>query len=261
MAHGEKLVNKRNLSSLRVLGLTGEPCDPEAWWWFFRNVGHERCPVINISGGTEVGGAFLAPVPILPLKPSTLQGPALGMDIEVFDESGRPIRGKAGELVARKPWPGITRGLWKDENGQHYLETYWSKWPNVWFVGDYASIDPDGFWFLHGRSDDTIKVSGKRLGPAEVESVLMQHPEVLEAAAIGAPDSVKGEALICFVVLTKKVENDAILKNELMERILVSLGKTFLPREIVFVSSLPKTASGKVVRKLIRENYLSRQAR
>ena len=153
--------------------------------------------MINISGGTEVGACFLSPHPVQDLTPMTLGGPALGMPVDVYDEEGEPVREQVGELVCTGPWPGMTRGLWKAP--ERYLETYWSRWPDVWVHGDWASIE-DGRWYLHGRSDDTIKVAGKRLGPAEVESALVSHPAVVEAAAVGVPDEVKGEALWALVV-------------------------------------------------------------
>src|ERR687892_1038686 len=197
---GDEWVEKHDLSSIRVIGSTGEPWNPEPYSWLFEKVGGGRCPIINISGGTEVGACFLSPLPITELKPCTLRGPALGMAVDVWGPGGEPVsRGEVGELVCTKPWPAMTRGIWRDPD--RYLETYWSRFPDVWVHGDWASIDEDGFWFLHGRSDDTIKVAGKRVGPAEVESILVSHPAVVEAAAVGVPDDVKGEALWCFVVL------------------------------------------------------------
>ncbi|MFN4219116.1 MAG: AMP-binding protein, partial [Candidatus Bipolaricaulia bacterium] len=164
MKFGEEPVRRHDLSSLRLLGSTGEPWNEAPWWWLFEQVGGKRCPIINLSGGTEVGACFLSPLPIMPLKPCTLGGPALGMDVDVFDAQGRPVRGGVGELVCKKPWPGMTRGIWKDP--ERYIQTYWSRWPNIWVHGDWASVDEEGFWYLHGRSDDTIKIAGKRLGPA-----------------------------------------------------------------------------------------------
>ncbi|HVT76563.1 MAG TPA: AMP-binding protein [Acidimicrobiales bacterium] len=175
MTHGDDLVHEHDLGSLRILGSTGEPWNESPWLWYYRVVGGEACPIINISGGTEVGACFLSPHPIHAIKPMSLGGPCLGMAVDVFDDDGQPVRGAVGELVCTKPWPGMTRGIYKDP--QRYLDTYWSRWPDVWVHGDWASIDADGDWFLHGRSDDTIKVAGKRLGPAEVESVLVTiHP-------------------------------------------------------------------------------------
>ncbi len=249
MAHGEEPVRAHDLSALRILGSTGEPWNLEPWCWFFEVVGGSRCPVINISGGTEVGACFLSPHPVQPLTPMTLGGPALGMAVDVFDDDGRPVRGRVGELVCTKPWPGMTRGLWKAPD--RYLETYWSRWPDVWVHGDWASIE-DGQWYLHGRSDDTIKVAGKRLGPAEVESALVSHPAVLEAAAIGVPDDVKGEALWAYVVPAAGVEATESLRAELVEVVADHLGKSFRPAAVRFTAALPKTRSAKVLRRAIR---------
>jgi len=250
MAHGDDLVRARDLSSLRILGSTGEPWNERPWRWYFEVVGGGRCPVINISGGTEVGACFLSPHVVQPLSPCSLGGPALGMAVDVFDDGGRPLRGEVGELVCTKPWPGMTRGLWNDP--ERYLETYWSRWPDVWWHGDFASVTDDGQWFLHGRSDDTIKLAGKRLGPAEVETVLVAHPAVLEAAAIGVPDDVKGEALWVYVVLAPRHDAHDALRDELTALVKDRLGASFAPSAILFTRALPKTRSAKVLRRAIR---------
>src|SRR6185437_9748199 len=192
--HGDDLARDHDLSSLRVLGSTGEPWNPEPWWWLFRVVGGERCPIVNYSGGTEISGGIVGGSTIAPLKPCAFAGAIPGMDADVVDEHGGSVRGAVGELVIRQPWVGMTRGFWKDP--ERYLETYWSRWPGVWVHGDWASIDEDGAWYIHGRSDDTIKLAGKRVGPAEVESAAVAHPAVREAVAIGVPHPVKGEALV-----------------------------------------------------------------
>lgn len=248
---GEAPVARHSLSSLRILGSTGEPWDQKSYRWFFEKVGKRKLPIINISGGTEIIGCFLAPLPITPLKPCTLRGPGLGMDVDVFDDEGNPVRGKTGHLVCRQPAPSMTRGFWQDP--ERYLATYWSRWPDIWFHGDWARIDDDGYWFLHGRSDDTMKIAGRRVGPAEIESALIGHPSVSEAAAIGVPDPLKGEAIVCFVVLKPDAAADpAALKAEVMNVI----GKALRPKEIHFVSELPKTRSAKIVRRAIRAKYL-----
>jgi acetyl-CoA synthetase len=256
MPHGDGPVESHDLSSLRILGSTGEPWNEGPWRWYFEVVGGGRCPVINISGGTEVGACFLSPHPVRPIKPMSLGGPALGMAVDVYDDDGKPVRGEVGELVCTAPWPGMTRGLYKDP--QRYLDTYWSRWPNVWLHGDWASIDEDGDWFLHGRSDDTIKVAGKRLGPAEVESVLVTHPHVIEAAAIGVPDEVKGEALWVFVVLDPGVEVTDRLRVELADLVAARLGKSFRPSRVRVTTALPKTRNAKVLRRAIRATVLDR---
>ena len=250
MAHGDKPVAAHDLSSLRVLGSTGEPWNEAPWQWFFETVGGGRCPVINISGGTEVGACFLSPHVTQPIEPCSLGGPALGMAVDVFDEHGHSVRGEVGELVCTKAWPGMTRGMWRDP--ERYLETYWSRWPGVWWHGDWASIDEHGQWFLHGRSDDTIKVAGKRLGPAEVESVLVEHPAVVEAAAVGLPDEVKGESLWCYVVTAPDVDADDTLRDELRALVADRLGRAFTPSGIRFTGAIPKTRSAKVMRRAIR---------
>ena len=250
LPHGDAPVRAADLSRLRILGSTGEPWNEDPWRWYFEVVGGGRCPVINISGGTEVGACFLSPHPVEPLKPMSLGGPALGMAVDVFDDDGRPVRGAVGELVCTKPWPGMTRGLYNDPD--RYLETYWSTFPGVWRHGDWATIDADGDWFLHGRSDDTIKVAGKRLGPAEVESVLVSHPAVVEAAAVGIPDEVKGEALWCFVVLGSGAEPTEALRAELIALVADRVGKSFRPSAVRFTAALPKTRNAKVLRRAIR---------
>ncbi|HEV8572094.1 MAG TPA: AMP-binding protein [Actinomycetota bacterium] len=248
---GDEWVEKHDLSSLRIIGSTGEPWNPEPYLWLFEKVGGGRCPIINISGGTEVGACFLSPLPITDLKPCTLRGPALGMAVEVWGPDGTPVpRGEVGELVCTKPWPAMTRGIWRDPD--RYLETYWSRFPDVWVHGDWASIDEDGFWFLHGRSDDTIKVAGKRVGPAEVESALVDHPAVAESAAVGVPHEVKGETIWCFVVTKPGSATDDTLGAELKQVVAAHLGKAFTPARIVFVDELPRTRSAKILRRAIR---------
>ena len=248
---GDQWVERHDLSSLRILGSTGEPWNPEPYLWFFDKVGGGRCPIINISGGTEVGACFLSPHPITDLKPTTLRGPALGMAVSVWGPDGRPVPpGEVGELVCTKPWPAMTRGVWGDP--QRYLDTYWSRWPDVWVHGDWASIDEDGFWFLHGRSDDTMNIAGKRLGPAEVESALTDHPAVAESAAVGIPHQVKGEAIWCFVITKPGHPTDDRLAEELKGVVSTHLGKAFKPDRIVFVDELPKTRSAKILRRAIR---------
>jgi acetyl-CoA synthetase len=250
MAHGDDPVRAHDLSSLRVLASTGEPWNETPWRWFFDVVGGGRCPVINISGGTEVGACFLSPHVVQPLSPCSLGGPALGMAVDVFDEAGRSVRGEVGELVCTKPWPGMTRGLYHDP--QRYLDTYWSRYPNVWWHGDFASVSADGQWFLHGRSDDTIKLAGKRLGPAEVETAVVAHPGVVEAAAVGVPDELKGEALWVFVVPAPGVDADEALRRAIVTCVVDALGPSFTPAQVRFASALPKTRSAKVLRRAIR---------
>jgi acetyl-CoA synthetase len=251
MPHGDAPVKAHDLSALRVLASTGEPWNPGPWRWYFEVVGGGRRPVVNVSGGTEVGACFLTPhIAVDAIKPTSLGGPALGMAMDVYDEEGRPVRGRVGELVCTRPWPGMTRGLYNDP--ERYLETYWSRWPDVWVHGDWACIDADGDWFLHGRSDDTIKVAGKRLGPAEVESVLVSHPAVIEAAAVGIPDDVKGETLWCFVVPAADTEETDDLRRQLTDLVAERVGKSFRPAAVRFTDALPKTRNAKVLRRAVR---------
>ncbi len=254
MKSGDEWVKKHPLASLRILGSTGEPWDPESWNWFFEKIGKRKLPIINISGGTEIVGCFLSPLPITSLKPCTLRGPGLGMDIDVFDDNGKPIRIEKGHLVAKKPAPSMTRGFWNEP--ERYIETYWSRWPNVWYHGDWASVDKDGFWFLHGRSDDTIKIAGRRTGPAEIEAALMEHPAVSEAAVIGIPHEIKGEDMVCFVVLKPDYEPNESLREELKNQVVKTMGKTLKPKDVKFVKDLPKTRSAKIVRRIIKAKFL-----
>jgi acetyl-CoA synthetase len=254
MGFPEEEVRKHDLRSLRILGSTGEPWDPDSWTWFYKNVGGSRCPIINISGGTDIIGCFLAPLPINVLKPTTLRGPGIGMSIDVWDEEGNPLRGEVGYLVATKPTPSMTRGLWGDPD--RYIEAYWSRWENVWDHGDWAIIDKEGYWYLKGRADDTIKVAGRRIGPAEVESALMDHEAVGEAAAIGVPHEIKGEGIMAFVVLKPGYEPSEELRQELRSQVALELGKVDRPEDVRFVGDLPKTRSAKIVRRVIKKRYL-----
>ncbi|RJP20925.1 MAG: acetate--CoA ligase [Candidatus Abyssobacteria bacterium SURF_5] len=247
-------VKKHDLSKIRILGSTGEPWDPESYQWFFEHVGGGRCPIINISGGTEIVGCLLSPLPITELKPCTLRGPGLGMDIDVFDEDGKPIRGGIGHLVCKKPAPSMTKGFLKDPD--RYIATYFSRWPNVWYHGDWAHVDDDGFWFLHGRADDTIKIAGRRTGPAEIEAALIDHPAVSEAAAIGVPHEIKGENVVCFVVLHPGYEPSEPLREELKNQVVKIMGKTLRPEDLRFVGALPKTRSAKILRGVIKKKWL-----
>ncbi len=251
---GEEWLEKHDLSSLRLLGSTGEPWDQDSYMWFFDNVGKKKCPIMNISGGTEIVGGLLTPLPLMPLKPCSLGGPGLGMDIDVFDESGKSLRNEIGHLVCKKPGPSMTKGFLKDPD--RYVDTYFDKFPGVWYHGDWAKCDEDDSWFLFGRSDDTIKVAGKRVGPGEVESALVEHANVAEAAVIGVPHEVKGEALVCFVVLNPGKQETPELSKELRELVAKSLGAVMRPEIIHFVQFLPKTRSGKIVRRTIRAKYL-----
>ncbi|MFF2111494.1 AMP-binding protein [Rhodococcus koreensis] len=238
-----------DLSSVHTIGSTGEPWDPDSYEWLARDVFGGRVPIINFSGGTEVGGSFLAPYPVEPIHSCSLGGPSLGMDVDVVDDAGRPLRGEQGELVCRQPWPSMTRGVWKDE--ERYLEAYWSTFPGMWRHGDYALVDDDGQWYIRGRSDDVMNVAGKRLAPAEVEAVLTAHPAVSEAAAVGVPDPKKGEAVWAFWVPRADTDTTDI-SAELVASVAAELGKPFAPSAVHRVSRLPKTRSAKILRRAVR---------
>jgi acetyl-CoA synthetase len=253
-AQPDEVVEKHDFSRLRLMASSGEPWDPEAYMWFFEKVGGKRCPIINISGGTEIMGCLLQPYPIHPLKPCTLQGPALAMDIDVFDEDGKSIKGGIGHLVCKKPGPSMTKSFLNDD--KRYLETYFSRFPGVWYHGDWAHIDEDGYWFLHGRSDDTIKIAGKRTGPAEIESAANEHPDVQESAAIGVHHELKGEAVVCFVVVKPGRTASEKLREDVSKLIVEKLGKTLKPDKVLFVAALPKTRSGKIVRGSIKKKFI-----
>ncbi|HEY9774026.1 MAG TPA: AMP-binding protein [Planktothrix sp.] len=251
---GDEWVEKHDFSALRLLGSTGEPWDEDSYMWFFDKVGDKRCPVINISGGTEIVGGLLVPLPVMPLKACSLGGPGLGMDIDVFNEEGKSVHNAIGHLVCKKPGPSMTKGFLKDPD--RYIETYFTKFPGVWYHGDWAKVDDDSSWFLYGRSDDTIKVAGKRVGPGEVESILVEHASIAEAAVIGVPHEVKGEALVCFVVTNPNIEFCEALEKELKQLVGQRLGAVLKPEIITGIKALPKTRSGKIVRGSIRKQYL-----
>jgi acetyl-CoA synthetase len=281
---------RHDLSSLRAFASTGEPWNPAPWWWLFEKVGNSKLPIINYSGGTEIAGGILMGNPLLPIKPCSFPAPCPGMDVDILDDEGNPVEpGTVGELVIKQPWIGMARGFWQER--ERYLDTYWRRFPGIWVHGDFAMRDKDGHWFILGRSDDTLKVAGKRVGPAEVESLLVAHPLVTEAAVIGVPDEVKGTAMVAFVVLgsadtpvrmsvasTRTSANDpgssvdaedlagatgdadksvrVSLETELKALVARDMGKPLAPSRIHFVSALPKTRNAKVMRRVIRSAYL-----
>jgi acetyl-CoA synthetase len=256
MRSGEAPVRKHDRSSLFVLGSTGEPWNPDPWWWYFREVGDARCPIVNYSGGTEVSGGIVGCTTWTPIQPCSFSGPVPGIDADVVDEHGRSVRGAVGELVIRKPWPGMTRGFWKDR--KRYEEAYWKRFKDVWVHGDWARIDDEGFWYIEGRSDDTLKIAGKRVGPAEVESAAVAHPAVSEAAAIGIPHEIKGEAIVVLAVLRPGNSASDELARAVQETIAERLGKPLRPEAIRFVTQLPKTRNAKIMRRVIRGAYLGK---
>jgi len=255
MTHGDEVPAHYDLTSLRILGGTGEPWNPDPFYWFFKNIGGGRIPVINYTGGTEISGGILCGNVITHLRPCSFAGPVPGIAADVVDSDGSSVRGEVGELVIRNPWPGMTRGFWGDR--QRYIDTYWSRFEGVWVHGDWAYADPeDGLWYVLGRSDDTIKVAGKRLGPAEVESVLVGHPAVAESAAIGVPDELKGEALVCFVILRPNRQASDELATELQDLVATALGKPLRPKAVHFVVDLPRTRNAKILRRVVKSVYI-----
>ncbi|SDJ74188.1 acetyl-CoA synthetase [Halovenus aranensis] len=253
--HGDEWLEGYDLSTLRLLGSTGEPWDPESWHWFHENVGNGDVPIQNISGGTEIFGCFLQPLPTHSLKPCTLGGPALGMDVDIVNATGESIAdtNDRGYLVAKSSAPSMTKSLWSGD--ERYLDEYWSRFDDMWDHGDWAQKDEDGFWFLHGRSDDVLNVAGRKVGPAEVEGALIDHEAVNAAAAIGADDETKGTAVVTYVILEDGFEESEALRSELRAQVGEELGKPFMPREVLFVDEFPKTQSGKIVRRLIQSAY------
>ncbi|QOS14101.1 acyl-CoA synthetase (plasmid) [Haloferax gibbonsii] len=253
--YGNEWVENHDLSSLRLLGSTGEPWDPESWMWFYENIGGSEAPIMNISGGTEICGCFLMPMPIQPLKPCSLGGPGLGMDIDIVDSDGNSVvdSNERGYLVARDSCPSTTKSLWSGD--ERYLQEYWSTWDDLWDHGDWAQKDEDGFWFLHGRADDALNVAGRKVGPAEIEGVLIKHDAVNQAAAVGVPDDTTGTAVVTYVVLEDGVEESDELRDELRALVGEEHGKPFRPRELLFVSVFPKTQSGKIIRRAISSIY------
>lgn len=248
-----------SIDTVRVFGSTGEAWNETPWLWLFETVGQSRRPIVNYSGGTEIGGGILACFPGLPQTACGFNGPIPGMAADVVDAEGKPVRGSVGELVLRQPWPGMTQGFWND--AERYEDTYWSTLPGVWVHGDWASIDSDGDWFVHGRSDDTIKVAGKRLGPTEFESALVSHPLVAEAVAVGVPDAIKGEAVVCFVTLHDKrsgQEGWSVWETELSDHVARLLGKPLRPARIHALTQIPKTRNGKILRRVVRNAYIGR---
>ncbi|MBI4897061.1 MAG: AMP-binding protein [Actinobacteria bacterium] len=252
-SQGDEWTAGIDLSSLRIIGSSGEPFNEDPYRWTMKLTGG-RAPIINLSGGTEVGACFLSPFPVEPIKLGSLGGAALGMDVDVFDAEGRSIRGRVGELVCKQPWPSMTRGVLGDP--ERYRRSYWSTYPEVWRHGDWAMIDDEGDWFLFGRSDEAINIAGKRLGPAEVESVLVADPRVAEAAAIGVPDETKGEAVWCFVVGAPGADMSDALPGELAAAVAEELGRPFKPSKVVVVPALPKTRSAKILRRAVRATAL-----
>lgn len=256
MPHGVAPVARHDFSSLRILGATGELWNPEAYMWLFENVGQRRVPIINYTGGTEIGGGILGCVVFRPILPCAFNSAIPGMRAAVLDERGRPVIDEVGELAVMNVWPGMTNGFWNDS--ERYLETYWSRFEGVWVHGDFASVDRHGHWMLYGRSDDTLKIAGKRVGPSEIEAAASEIMSIREVAAVGVPHPTKGEVPVVFAVLNAGEQGSAELAAQVAERIVASLGKPLRPERVYFVAELPKTRNAKIMRRVLRAVHLGR---
>ena len=255
MKFGDDIPNSFNLSTLRLLGTVGEPINPEVWKWYFNVIGKKKCPIIDTWWQTETGGMLISPLPgieTIPLKPGSATLPIPGLNIEVVDEDGNEVEPETkGSLIIKNPWPGMLLGLWKDT--EKYKDVYWSKFESLYYPGDYAIKDSDGYLWLLGRSDDVLKVAGHRIGTAELESSIVSHRDVAESAVCGIPDEVKGESIIAFVMLKENVNTtEDELRSELRDTIRTQIGPIATPSQFYIVNKLPKTRSGKIMRRLLK---------
>jgi acetyl-CoA synthetase len=254
MRYGEEWATKHDLSSLRLLGTVGETINPEAWMWYYKHIGGERCQIMDTWWQTETGSFVISPLPITPLKPGSATKPLPGFSAEIYDESGNPVKKGGGDLYLLSPWPAMLRGLYKAP--ERYMKTYWSNLPHVYLTGDKARKDEDGYLWIQGRADDILKVAGHRIGNYEVESALVSHGKVAEAVVIGKPHELKGESIVAFVVLKEGVEPSDELRSELREHVAHEMGKLARPDEVWFVGDVPKTRSGKIMRRVVRARAL-----
>lgn len=254
MRYGEDVVKRHDLSSLELLGSVGEAINPEAWHWYYRVVGGERCPIVDTWWQTETGGTMISPTPgieLVPLKPGSATFPLPGVNADIVDESGKSVpAGEKGYLVIKSPWPGMLMGIHNDP--QRYKDTYWSKFPGMFYTGDYAIRDKDGYFWLLGRADEVLKIAGHRIGTIEIEDAAVSHEAVVEAAVTSRPDPVKGEGIVIFATLRQDFEPSPELKDKLRQHIRSTLGPVATPDEIYFVSKLPKTRSGKIMRRVLK---------
>jgi len=257
MKYGEEWVKKHDLSTLRLLGSVGEPINPEAWMWYYKNIGNENCPIMDTWWQTETGHFIISPLPITPLKPGSATRPLPGLSANVLNEKGESVQNAGGNLVLTHPWPGMLRGIYK--NPERYQNTYWNKFEGKYLAGDVTRKDNDGYFWIQGRADDVLNVSGHRIGNSEVESALVSHPMVAEAAVVGKPHDLKGESITSYVVLKKNANPSDQLRNELREHVGKEMGKIARPDEIWFVNDVPKTRSGKIMRRVIRSKALGKE--
>lgn len=254
MSHGDQWVDRYEMPTLRAIGSTGEPWNPGPWLWTSEKVGKGRCPIVNYSGGTEISGGVLSSTTIHPQKPASFTGPVVGVPADVVDPQGNPVRGQVGELVIRGPWVGMTNGFLDDP--ERYLNSYWRTIPGLWVHGDWALIDDDGYWYILGRSDDTMNIAGKRVGPAEIESAAVMHAAVSETAVVGVPHPIKGEVAVVFAILVPGNAGSRALEAEILDTIADQLGRPLRPEAVVFVDDLPRTRNAKILRRVIRGRYL-----
>ena len=254
MKFGEQWITKHDLSTLRLLGSVGEPINPEAWKWYYRVVGKEKLPIIDTYWQTETGGSMISPalgIELTPLKPGSATFPMPSVNVDIYDEKGKPVKaGTKGFLVIKSPWPGMLQTLW--QNPERFKQAYFEKWPGIYYTGDYAIRDPEGYYWLLGRADEVLKVAGHRIGTVELESALVEHPAVSEAAVMGKEDTIKGEVPVAFVVLRSGFSPSDELIAELTKHIRTSIGPIATPEAIVIVNKLPKTRSGKIMRRLLK---------
>jgi acetyl-CoA synthetase len=253
MKWGTEWPKKHDLSSLRLLGTVGEPINPEAWMWYHEHIGGKRCPIVDTWWQTETGGIMITPLPgATPTKPGSGTLPFFGIVPEVVNDQGNAVpKNSGGKLVIRKPWPSMLRGLWGDN--ERYKEVYWTEVPGSYFTGDGCRQDKDGYFWIVGRIDDVLNVAGHRIGTAEVESAIVSNPKVAEAAVVGRPDDLKGQALVAFVTVKSGVKADAALREELRQHVGKEIGAVAKPDDIRFAEALPKTRSGKIMRRLLKQ--------
>ncbi|MBT4805422.1 acetate--CoA ligase [Candidatus Woesearchaeota archaeon] len=255
--YGEEYPQKHDLSSLRLLGSVGEPINPEAWMWYYKYIGNEKCQIMDTWWQTETGSHVIAPLPITDLKPGSATKPLPGFSAAIFNEKGKEVENGGGNLVLLKPWPGMLRGIYKEP--ERYQKTYWDQFKNVYSAGDIARQDKDGYFWIQGRSDDVLSVAGHRVGNSEIESALVSHPSVAEAAVIGKPHPIKGESITAYVIVKKGIKLNDALKEELRNHVAEEIGKIVKPQEVLFVSDLPKTRSGKIMRRIIKAKALGEE--
>ena len=241
-----------SLGKIKNIPTTGEPLDEDSWWWLYENVGNKKIPIMNLSGGTEIGGAMLSVFPGMKIKPSTVGVPVPGMVLDVINDEGNSVRNQNGYLVIKSPWPSMTRGLLNDN--QRFIETYWSRFENIWFHGDYVYVDEDNLWYMRGRTDDVINVSGHRMSTAEIEHALISHKKISDAASIAIPDEITGEAIAVFFVADDKTQKFSV--GEISDHISEKIGKLARPKLVFELSDLPKTRTGKIMRRVLKSKLL-----